>query len=966
MRLLTIGLLLCAGTMTAAESRIDFGRDIRPIFNRHCISCHGGVKQAGGVSYVYRDLVLGKAKSGKRPVVPGDLGESELIHRITTKDLDDRMPPVEEQPSGLSGQEIETLKRWVLQGAPWSEHWAFVKPEAQPLPEVKNTAWCRNGIDRFILARLEKEEVTPAPDAAPDLWLRRASLDLIGLPPTPEERTAFLSEVERVGEPAYAAAADRLLALPQFGERWASVWLDQVRYADSKGLGQDGRRNIWKYRDWVINAFNRDLPYDQFTIEQIAGDLLPNPTMEDRIATAAHRLTQSNEEGGTDDEEFRVAAVLDRVNTTWQAWQGLTFGCVQCHNHPYDPIRHDEYYRFAAFFNNTADCDLDEEWPVALAPLNSDDDPEAARLDREIRASEENLWRKEAAPLRESAHWQPLTGLSAESSTATKVVVESVDGHDEFHTVDTVTRNTDFTLQAPLPSGLETLTAIRVTAKPLDPKTALPDSEWGFVLSHVQAELVVPGQETNTPVPFARVVGDEPHPFFDPQESLNAKSNRGFAAYSRINYPRQAAFILQAPLKIPAGAQLRVKLQHRVMLLGAFSLVTRRGELAVSGDDAFTDLLNDPQRAEWQSKLKQLRHERAEIKSTTVPVLEDRPNWLARPTHVFIRGLFLTKGDEVSPNVPAIFPSLPAGPTNRLALARWLVSPENPLTARVAVNRFWARLFGTGIVATEEDFGSSGEPPSHPALLDYLALRFENADGWSVKTILREMVLSSAYRQSDRIRPELLDRDPQNRWLARGPRTRLPAEIVRDQALAIGGLLSKKQFGPPVHPPIPEGVWHPFQGGDKWDTPAPGHEERYRRSIYTYIKRSIPYPMFAAFDAPSREFCTPRRLRSNTPLQALMTLNDETFAECAQGLARRMKYQTDGCLEDKLKAGYLVAAGHEAAAGRIEELKALYQKMEKHYAANPAELKGLAGTPDGAAFTVVAGVLLNLDEVLTK
>jgi hypothetical protein len=502
---------------------------------------------------------------------------------------------------------------------------------------------------------------------------------------------------------------------------------------------------------------------------------------------------------------------------------------------------------------------------------------------------------------------------------------------------------------------------------PLDPQTAVADSEWGFVLSHLEAELVVPEEESPRPIEFARVVGDEPHPFHDPQESLDAKSGRGFSAYSRIHYPREAAFLLKEPIPLPAGARLRVQLKHRVMVLGAFSLVTRRGHLAVTDDDRFTALLQAEELRSDRDRLAALRQERKAIESTPIPVLAERPKRLERPTHVFARGLFLTKDKRVEPGVPASFPPLPDDvPANRLALARWLVSSDNPLTARVAVNRFWARLFGTGLVATEEDFGSSGEPPSHPALLDYLALRFQNELQWSVKKLLREWVLSRTYRQRSHVRPELLERDPHNRLLARGPRHRLPAEMVRDQALAIGELLHHELHGPPVHPPIPDGVWKPFQGGDKWSTPEVGEEDRYRRSVYTYTKRSIPYPMFAAFDAPSREFCSPRRLRSNTPLQALMTLNDETFAECMKGLARRMKYDTAGSLEEKLAAGYLMATGHEIGAEQLSELKSLFQSMEQTYAADPDLKNGLAGTADGAAFTVVAGVLLNLDEVMVK
>jgi hypothetical protein len=966
-RLSGVFIVAAMGVPGWAQEPVDFSRDIKPLLNQHCVACHGGVKQAAGISLVYRSQVLGEARSGKTPVVPGDLAASELIRRVTTTDPEDRMPPPAEHPKGLTAGEIDTFKRWVLEGGRWGEHWAFVKPMPAPIPQPNNRDWSRTGLDRFVIQKMEQAGVAPSPEETPDRWLRRTSLDLTGLPPTPKERADFLATLPDRGEAAYAFEVDRLLASPRFGERWASVWLDQVRYADSRGLGADGRRNIWKYRDWVIDAFNRDLPYDQFTVKQIAGDLLPDRTLADRMATAAHRTTQSSEEGGTDDEEFRVAAVLDRVNTTWQAWQGITFGCVQCHHHPYDPIRHEEYYQFAAFFNNTADCDLDEEWPVLDAPLEMSDYDRADDLDRSMDALRREIWEAESAPLKREALWRPLLRLDLKSSTDTLLESEVVGEHEEFHTVNTVASNTDITVEAAVPEGMTEVTAIRFTGMPLDPKSAVADSEWGFVLSHVIAELVVPGEAEPRPVPLAHLVGDEADPFHDPDESLNAKSNRGFSAYTRIHYPRQAALIPEKPVVVPAGSRIRVQLKHRMTALGAFPLVTRRGHLAVSDSTEFSSLLENEQIRKCTVRLGELRKDRREIPSTGVPVLRERPAHLTRPTHVFVRGLFLTKDKEVEANVPELFAPLPAGMApNRLALARWLVSPENPLTARVAVNRMWSRLFGVGLVATEEDFGSSGEPPSHPALLDYLALRFQNEQGWSMKQALREMVLSSTYRQSGRIRPELLERDPQNRLLAVGPRQRLAAEIVRDQALAIGGLLSETLFGPPTHPPLPDGVWAPFQAGDRWQTPKPGDPDRYRRSVYTYMKRSIPYPMYAAFDAPSREFCTPRRLRSNTPLQALMTLNDETFLECAKGLAGRMQGAGEAPIDEALERGFLIATGAPAGDATLQELKHLFTEVRGQYALVPEQMKEIAESPDQAAMVVVAGVLLNLDEVFTK
>jgi len=940
-------------TIEAAEpgqlpETVEFNTHIRPILTTHCVSCHGGVKQAGDLSFVYRDKVL---PPEGWVIEPGDPEASILLDRVTAEDAEEIMPPPE-HGDPLSEREIALLTKWIRQGAEWQEHWAYEPPTRRPTPAVNRVEWARQPIDRFILARLEAEQLAPSPDAPAEQWLRRVSLDLTGLPPSLEERTTFLRNVAEDGESAYEKAVDRLLASPHFGERWASVWLDQVRYADSKGLGLDGPRHIWKYRDWVIAALNRDLPYDEFTIKQIAGDLLPEPTIEDQIATAVHRLTQTNEEGGTDDEEFRTAAVLDRVNTVWQAWQGVTFGCVQCHSHPYAPFEHEEYYEFAAFFNNSADCDLNEDYPVLQTPVDPQDYERAQKLDQRITQLNKAIWIREYEALRNEQAWNPLIGLSARSSNETQLSVERVGDHDEFHTVGTVARNADLTIEAPLPETMERLTAIRLTAMPLEPDKAVADSEWGFTISHLTASLIVPEQEQPIELPIARLIIDEPDPFFDPQESLNEKSGRGFSAYTRIHYPREAGLILKSPIDVPRGSRLQLTLKHRVYLLSAFALITRRGHLAVSDSEQYTELLNGDSISSLRAQLAELEKERAGISSTPTPVLRERPDHLARPTHVFERGLFLTKANEVSPGTPESLPPLPGNrPADRLALAKWLVSPENPLTARVAVNRIWARLFGTGLVSTEEDFGSSGEPPSHPALLDDLAVRYQTDLGWSTKQLLKELVLSSTYRQSSKLNDHLLERDPQNRLLARGPRHRLSAELVRDQALAVSGLLSEKMFGAPVHPPIPDGVWRPFYGGDKWNTPGKDDENRYRRSLYTYTKRSIPYPMFAAFDAPSREFCAPRRLPSNTPVQALMTLNDVTFTECAEALAERMQESGDAPAE-QIRHGFLRATCREPRDSEVEDLLTLYNSVE--------------GDEPGSALRTVAFVLLNLDEFLTK
>lgn len=941
----TLALPTGANCEEATQRRVDFDRDVRPIFTAHCTACHGGVKQAADISFVYREQVL---PPEGWIVEPGAPDESILVERIVETDPELRMPPPEHGPA-LSDADVDTIRRWIAEGAEWKAPWALEAPQPPALPEVRRADWPKNGLDRFVLRRLEQEGLDPSPDAAPGPWLRRVSLDLIGLPPTPEELSEFLAAVDARGEAAYRDAVDRLLASPRFGERWASVWLDQVRYADSRGLGNDAPRNAWKYRDWVIAAFNDDLPYDEFTRKQIAGDLSAEPTIDDLVATTAHRLTQTNDEGGTDDEEFRIEAVLDRVNTTWQAWQGFTFGCAQCHSHPYDPIRHEDYYRFAAFFNNTADTDATEEYPTIPVPIDRQDLDRVGRALAELRSLREETWRQEVEVAGDDSLWRPTHDLRPSTNNDAKLLVERRNGREEFYAEGVTPRGTTHTLQVTPPEGLSRLTAVRVIGMPLDPKKAAADSEWGFVWSGVKLELV-DADGAATTVPVARLVADEPHPFLDPQESLNAKSSAGFAAYSRVYQPRAATLLLEESIDLPAGVRLRITIHHKQSALGTFPLVTKRGAIEVSGDARFTELTHDESLARRRGRLVELRAELESIPTVATPVLDERPERLARTQHVFVRGLFLDKAQRVEPGTPTSMHGLQSeqGEATRADLAEWLVNEANPLTARVAVNRFWARLFGVGLVRSEEDFGSAGERPSHPELLDHLATRFQGELGWSVKSLLREITLSHTYRQSAKAPRDLYERDPENRLLARGPRVRLPAETLRDQALAVAGLLENSLYGPPVRPPIPDGVWKPFYGADKWPATDAGAPARYRRSVYTYTKRSIPYPMFVTFDSPSREFCTPRRLRSNTPLQALELLNSEAMVEAAAALADRMR-SAGGSLEEQLRRGVEWTVCREANSHELAVLAKLCERS--------GEDQGLRAA---------AAALLSRDEFLNK
>ncbi|MCC9656059.1 PSD1 and planctomycete cytochrome C domain-containing protein [Rhodopirellula halodulae] len=943
---------LATGFGVPATSRaVDFGADIQPILNEHCLACHGGVKQAGDLSFIHRDSALSV-------IEPGDVDGSYMIDRIVSEDEDEVMPPPE-HGAPLSEKKIALLKEWIQEGAQWKQAWGYEPPVAPEIPQIENPDACRQTIDHFVRKELQEKGVEPAKDAPPHQWLRRVTLDLTGVPPTLQEVREFEADANSSGDAAYADKVDQLLQTPGYGERWASVWLDQIRYADSRGLGLDGRRNAWKYRDWVIDALNDDMPFDEFTIKQIAGDLLPDPDVRDLLATTASRLTQTNEEGGTDDEEFRVSAVLDRVSTVWQTWQGITFGCVQCHSHPYDPIEHDEFYEFMAFFNNTVDCDLNGEDPLLSVPLDPKDEARATQLDRKLRPLRQQVWQQEYDAVSDaSLQWTHIESLKASATKQTKVDVEQREGRTEFFTIDTLSNGTTVSLDCELPESTDQLTAIRTTFLPRDPKTALADSEWGFVLSHLKA-VVVDSEGNEQELEFSHVIADEPQPLKNPRSSMDSKNSDGFAAYSRIHHARVAVFLLKDAAKVTPGSRLKLDMSCRVQALGAFPLVVRRGSVDVCSDPAAMQVWTDERFASKRDELSKLSGERRSIKSVRIPIMRERPDHLARPSHVFIRGLFLTKDKQVQPDVPAAMPPLSGeGPYDRMDLAKWLVDPSNPLTARVTVNRIWARLFGLGLVPTEEDFGSSGERPTHPELLDHLALKFQNELGWSWKQLIRSIVLSSTYRQDSTIDPDSEFIDEQNRWLARGPRFRMPAEMVRDQALFVSGLLSPDVHGAPVHPPIPDGVWKPFHGGDKWSTPEVGHPDRYRRSIYTYTKRSIPYPMFAAFDAPSREFCTPRRLRSNTPLQALTTLNDTTFVECTQALAKRIQ-KLDGSVGDQLCEGFELVTSRKPTDAERRILVTLHEQASQTKQESDAE-QGLA------AYEAVASALLNLDEIMSK
>jgi hypothetical protein len=752
----------------ADEPAVDFTRDVRPILASRCFACHGPDDKArkAGLRLDLREHATKKLRSGFIAIIPGDLERSDLVTRITSADPGLVMPPAR-LGNPLKPAEIEVLRRWVKQGAKYDKHWAWIPPVRPTVPSAP-PGLARNPIDAFLLARLTREKLTFSPEASPAELLRRVSLDLTGLPPSLADADAFLND-RRPG--AYERAVDRLLASPAFGERWAAPWLDLARYADSQGFANDPDRQIWPWRDWVVRALNDNMPYSQFTIEQLAGDLLPDATDDQKIATGFHRNTLTNTEGGTNAEEFRSAAIVDRVNTTFQVWMGTTMACAQCHNHKYDPLTQKEYFQAYAIFNNCEDANTANDAP--------------------------------------------------------------------------------------------------------------------FV------EMALPGKEGE-----------------------------------------QAGILLKL---LVAQAELKKASEYNK-----------------------------------KSAMKKVADLQAELKKVTVttPVLKE----LAKPrtTHIHRRGDFLDKGEAVGPGLPALFPG-PEKP-NRLDLARWLVSEKNPLTARVAVNRLWEEAFGIGLVESSEEFGTQGDLPSHPELLDWLATEMIRS-GWDMKGMLRLLVTSAAYRQSSKVTDELAQRDPRNRLLARGPRARLSAEAVRDQALFASGLLSPVLGGPPVQPPRPNfGLSAAFGSGTDWTT-SPG-TDRHRRGLYTRWRRNAPYPSFTTFDAPERTSCSVRRSRTNTPLQALVTLNDPVFVEAAQALGRRALAGAES-LPARLTLAFRLVLTRPPTELELRRLTQLYEAAKKKYDSAPALALALATKPIGpapagashaelAAWTVVGNVLLNLDETLNK
>ncbi len=935
--------------------RISFNDKIRPILNRSCVGCHGGVKKAGGVSLIYRSEALGKGESGKTVIVPGKPEESDLYRRIISDDPKIMMPLVEEggHSKPLSKEEKDLIKTWIEEGAHWEEHWAYIKPKlVDRSGELKRGAWVKKPMDAYVLHRLESLNLEPSKSADKAQWLRRASLDLIGLPPSPAELDIFLSNT---APDAYEKEVKRLLDSPRYGERWASLWMDLARYSDTMGYEKDPHRDIWQYREWLIKAFNKDMPYDEFLRDQLAGDLLEKPTTDQMIATAFLRNSQTNTEGGTDDEEYRVMALIDRVNTTWSSLQGITFGCVQCHSHPYEPIPHEDYYKFAAFFNNTEDCDLGNEFPklmVANDPARRD---EATTLQLEIDSLEQRVNGFGGSKIQTDGSWKSLVYSDLKASSG-----GIREGGGVIDTSGTHSVKTHYVLHAK-PAQTGEITAIRFSIIPQE-SDPLKLPERASILSKFVMQRVTGGGE-KLPISFKKVFADAVVGQFSAQQSLS-DSAAGFGGYPKLFKRREAVFVPEVPIVLADGESLEITVFSKISTTGSQACTVRKFEIATSVDKSWSAILVDKEYLAAEALLASKKDALKQIKGSYIPVLKERAKENLRETRLFIGGLWLNKGEEQSYGVPAVLNEYESETKNRMEMVQWMTHRDNPLTSRVMVNRVFAELFGRGIVETLGDLGSSGVKPSNLELLDYLAISFQDEHRWSLKKLLGEMVLSATYRQDNRASRSLASRDPKNLWLARGPRTRLTAEMVRDNALVVSGLATHKIGGRSVMPPQPDGTWQSVYSGAKWkDAVGP---DRYRRSVYTYWKRTSPYPSMLTFDAPSRDVCVPQRISTNTPLQALVTLNDPVFLECSQSLARRIAAESGegGSLKKQIFYGYRLATQQEASENTIKVLADLYEKLVADY--SEQDYSKLGTTKEEAAMVIIANALLNIDAAITK
>jgi hypothetical protein len=976
--LLAIALALCA---LSSDRLVQFNRDVRPILSDKCFGCHGPDAAAKKIPF----------RLDSQDATKDHL--ANIIPRITAAKPALRMPPVY---SGLklAEAEIETLRLWIAQGGKWQNHWSFIPPEQPPLPAIRNAAWPRNPIDYFILDRLEREGLPPSPEASRETLFRRVSLDLTGLPPTPAELDAFLRDP---APNAYEKVVDRLLASPRYGEHMAARWLDAARYADSNGYQYDGERVMWRWRDWVIDAFNRNQPFDQFTIEQIAGDMLPNASRAQRIATGFNRNHRGNTEDGIVPEEYAVEYVVDRVETTSTVFLGLTLGCARCHNHKYDPFSQKEFYQTFAYFNNVPESGRAIKYgnspPLEPAPTEAQ---QRELNNLEVRISQEQQILHDRGPGRLTC--APCTGRwlpPDESPLAPLTTAAAFDIDDRFTLSARI--SSESTPDGPI------LTRMQDTPKGRGFALLLDQGKVNFnLVSNYESDAIrvetedalQPGRSYHLTVSYDGTIMAQGVAIY-----IDGKAARVHILQDNLYRPfRNAGRAFKEPFRIGAGAGKRfggtindvhvfsrvasadeidgLALDESVNTIAAKSEATRTStENNVLRWYSLENAADRKVREAWH-RLNQLLREKEKLERafpTVMVMAESNP---PKETHLLIRGAYDKPGETVEPGIPAALPPLPSGaPNNRLGFAQWLVSPGNPLLARVTVNRFWQTYFGTGIVKTVEDFGSQGEPPSHPELLDWLATEFIRS-GWDTKAMQKLIVMSATYRESSMSTPDRIQRDPDNRLLARGPRFRLSAETIRDQALYVAGLLTEKIGGPSVKPYQPAGLWKDLSMQDMDYIQSKG-ADLYRRSLYIFWKRTIAPPTMVTFDAAQRESCVVRETRTNTPLQALDLMNDVTFVEAARNLGQRM-LKSNG---DRLRNGFRTALARDPSAQELQILRdnlnyhldyfATAQHRDSHAIdeflhQGDSPIDATLDKRQLAAYASVASLILNLDEMVTK
>lgn len=1012
--------LIGAASPLRAAAPVHFGREILPVLSDKCLSCHGPDESTrkAGLRLDLRDAAIRPNKEGVRAVAPGDPGASELIKRITSTDTEEVMPTPKSHKAPLTPAQADLFRRWIQEGAEWGRHWAFQTPVRPPVPHG-----AANPLDAFIGAALRREGLAPAPRAEPHTLLRRASFDLTGLPPS-------LGELEKSeafsGDSAWSATVERLLASPHFGEKMAMWWLDTARYSDTDGFQSDSTRSNWPWRDWVVDSFNANKPFDAFTLEQFAGDLLPGATPEQHLATCFHRNHMANGEGGRDPEESRVDYVIDRVNTTGTAFLGLTLGCTQCHSHKFDPITHAEYYSLSAFFNS-----IDETGAAGggAKPFHEYKSPHGARALAGAEALVE-FWKNEEAGVRAAAlpaferelpnlfrraapsyqEWRTIHPSRLESAEGT-LLVPSPDGSVSASGPDP--NQDDYRFFTRIPFKRLTGLKLEVLPSQLPAGPRLSRGKSGeFILTDLKVQVRQAGKTEVRDIALKSAVADF---------SADKKANGGYGevkdtldddprnGWSTKGSPQTqthtAVFALADPLELEADEELVVELRQRSTLgdanIGCFRLLATDepgetirslkpgalqelagaglSETAQMGEPLRKRLLERfleeyPPHVKARAALAKANDQRNEAKTASAPlkvmVLEERKE--PRDTFVLLRGVWDKHGDKVERGVPAAIAEWPEGePRNRLGLARWIVSKNNPLTARVIVNQLWQQMFGSGLVRTPEDFGLQGEAPTHPELLDWLAVEFMES-GWDLKHVLRLIATSETYRQSSRVEPALLARDPHNRLLARGPRFRLPAWMLRDAALVYSGLLNPETGGPPARPYQPAGVWEElFMGRFKYE-PSLGSTQ-YRRTLYAFWRRSIA-PTFL-FDSAQRRVCEVRSNRTNTPLHALTLLNDETYREASRVLAENALRQADAG-DSRLDWLSRSILSRSPKASELPSLRKLLQQAEAHYSAHPEEAGKVLGSgqaplpppeiqPQVAAYAMAASLLMNLDEAIS-